>query len=252
MVKLPRKALIGFILWNAVIAGLWIWCREGSVVNLRFTVEGNHHCLYRDDVLVDCHSVPESKMLTHGMPGLGLSRVSRAPLPVAPQEFSDLTVKDLYSDELLLDNTIINGFDDWTMLRGTFDLTPQGRIRSKHLAMGAIGSMDWEDYAIEVTLFNPTEAFILHRVQDRKNYGRIKMRFWRELVVGFSYYKDGKQTFHRLKSLSESVEDNIRSMLLRSIKVYAVAVGVITAFLLLFVLLSMILRPFLGAEQETN
>ena len=147
----------------------------------------------------------------------------------------------------------INGaINEWFMLRGLFKVNSRGRIQSKSLAMGAIGDINWENYIIDVNLYNPTEAFILFRVQDKKNYGRIKMRFWRELVVGFSYYKDGKQSFNKMKSLTESVEDGLRSLILRFVKVYAVAACILIAFLTFFTIVAIFLRPFLGTSEGRN
>jgi len=246
MSRIQRKALIGFLIWNVLVFFLWIWCREGSVVRLEFTVTGNDHTMYCDDEKVAFFRVPENKRLTKGKAGVGLSQHSRPPLPTAPQEIGDFKVLDPETGDVLLENAYVNDFKDWFMLRGTFDLTPANRLRASTLVMGATGSEDWEDVTIQTTIYNPTEAFILFRVQDKKNYGRIKLRFWRELIAGFSYYQDGKQSYNHLKSLTESVEDNIRSFLLRFIKVYAVSVSILIAFLALFTVVSLILRPFAG------
>ncbi len=108
--------------------------------------------------------------------------------------------------------------------------------------MGAVGDQRWRNYVIDVDCANPTELYLIFRMIDKENYGRVQLRFWRELVAGFSYTQNGDQTFHRIKSIAEPVPQAIKSVCLRFIKVYAVAVVILLSFLLLFFLISLTLH----------
>ncbi|HPQ40389.1 MAG TPA: hypothetical protein PLV45_08445 [bacterium] len=247
-----RRTITAFAVWNIAVAVLWIWSYDGSMVHLRLEIEDHVHKLFCDGSLVDTFSVPAGRRPVTGRPGLGFSDASRAPLAVRPQEFDNFLVRDLSGKTTLLERR----FDDlqgWFMIRGDFELSPRHRLTAERLAMGAAGDAAWSDYIIDVDCYNGTECFLLYRVADKNSYGRAKLRFWRELVVESSYYVDGQQTFHRIKSLAEPVSDGLKSLTLRFVKVYAVAVLILIAYLFLFIAVSGVLRPFLGtAEHSTD
>ncbi|MBN1878858.1 hypothetical protein JW823_02010 [bacterium] len=253
MQKSLKKTVIGFLLWNLFVFGLWIWSREGSVVHLRMIVDDNHHSLFCNGQLVDSFDVVQDQCLWSGRPGLGLSKDSRPPLVVKAQELYHFTVTDTHSGELLWGGTGPMSESDWTMMKGRFDFTGNNRIRTSFLSLGVVGDVRWQNYAIDVTCANPTELYIIYRMTDNDNYGRAQLRFWRELVVGFNYYRNGDQTFHRIKSLAEPLEQGIRSLMLRFVKVYVMAMLILCGFLMVFLLFSVLtqmIRKFLLRRTE--
>lgn len=250
MSRRMRRSVIAFILWNLAVAALWFWSRDGAVVHLRLELDDQRHTLFCDGQLVDSFTVPDGKGSPKGRPGLGFSNASRAPLAVRPQEFDNFIVRDLSGEKILINRTFDDMDDGWFMLRGQFEMPPRGRLRADGLALGAAGDPDWSNYIIDVTCYNGTECFLLYRVASKNTYGRAKLRFWRELVVGFSYYINGQQKYHRIKSLAEPLSDGIKSLVLRFVKVYAVGMLILVAFLILFVAVSCCLRPFMGTREN--
>jgi len=213
-------------------------------------IQNGTHTLHINGQLIDSFSVSENKANLSGMAGLGMSKDSRPPLVVKPQEFYNFRVTDIESGNLLWGDNQELQYWNWTMIRGDFEITPRNRLRSSFHVAGAIGDPDWTNYVIDVDCANPTEALILFNVIDKNNYGRAQLRFWRELVVTFSYFTDGKQTFHRLKSLSEPFSQGLKSLVLRFVKVYAVSLLILLTFLLLFLTLSFICKAFSSGRKQ--
>jgi hypothetical protein len=233
-----KRSIAVFLAWNALIGFLWIWAREGSVVHMRLIINDNTHTLYCNNRLVHTFDVPEEKGLTAGMPGLGLSKDSRPPLVVKPQEFYNFTVTDLDTGAILVDGASDMREWDWRMIRGSFTITSRNRLRSKTHTIGVTGDPSWSNYTLDVDYANPNEGSIFFRVIDNRNYGRVQLRFWRELVMGISYFQNGKQTYHQIKNLAEPFGQGMKSLVLRFVKVYGAAVLILMCFLLIFILVS--------------
>ncbi|MBN1295235.1 hypothetical protein JXA80_00550 [bacterium] len=250
MTGLQKNTIITFIVWNLAILVLFLWSRNGSMVHLRLELQGDIHSLYCDNHLVDTFRVPSSKFTINGRPGLGISDASRPPLPVLPQEFDNFVIHDSDGTTVLWEERFDDNTSPWHMLQGQFLVTPRGRLTADRLAMGSIGEIEWSNIMIDVDCYNPTELFILFRVIDKKNFGRLTLRFWRELVFGCSYVQNGQQSYNRIKSLAEPVSDGVRSLVLRFTKIYAVALLVFSGALGLFVLVSIILHSFSRDERN--
>jgi hypothetical protein len=237
-----KKTLKAFLLFNGIILILWVWARDGSVVHLSMVVENETHSLYCNGQLIDTFVVPEHRGLPSGMPGLGLSKDTRPPLVVKPQEFFNFFVTDIETGDILWGDDHRKTDWDWHMMRGSFIVTDRNRLRSNRHAHGAVGDSDWSNYRIDVSYGNPTEGIIFFRVNDSKNYGEARLRYWRELVVSYAYYIDGERTFHRLKRIAEPFDQGIQSLVLRFVKVYAVGVLILTGFLAIFLIISFIVH----------
>lgn len=233
-----KKTLLTFFFINGLILILFIWARNGSVVHLRMVVENDRHSLYSNGQLIDSFIVPEHRGLLSGMPGLGLSKDTRPPLVVKPQEFYNFLVTDIETGDVLWSQDSHKADWDWYMMRGSFIVTSNNRLRSTSHAHGAVGNRNWSNYVIDVTYGNPTEAIIFFRVNDRNNYGKVRLRYWRELVVGFAYYIDGDRTYHRVRRIAEPFDQGMKSLVLRFVKVYIVGLLILLSFLAVFILIS--------------
>ncbi len=84
-------------------------------------VDGDHHSLFCNGKLIDSFDVPRGQGLLSGRPGLGLSKDSRPPLVVKPQELFNFSVTDTDSGAVLLDGAENPGKWDWVMMRGEFE-----------------------------------------------------------------------------------------------------------------------------------
>lgn len=248
--KHREKTIVGFLLWNLCVFGFWIWCREGSEVHIRLIVDENHHSLFCNGQLVDWFEPGLGQTLPSGRVGLGLSKDSRPPLIVGQQEFYNFRVTDTETGEVLWSGEGNPAEWDWTMIKGEFQGAPGNRLISDRFSAGVVGDPEWRNYVIDVDCANPTEVYILFRTIDAENYGRAQLRFWRELVVGFTYIQHGEQSFNRIKNIAEPFWQGIRSLTLRFIKVYSVSVLILGSFLLIFIVTSCILRILRSLRKE--
>lgn len=247
-----KRSIAAFLVWNALIGILWIWARDGSVIHMRMVINDQTHTLYCDNRLMHTFEVPEGQGLTTGMPGLGLSKDSRPPLTVKPQEFFNFTVTDQETGAVLIDGRSDMREWDWMMIRGSFIITPRNRLQSKMHSIGVTGDPSWKNYTIDVDYANPNEGSIYFRVTDSRNYGRVQLRFWRELVMGLSYFQDGKQTFHQIKNIAEPFRQGVKSLVLRFVKVYGMAVLILTGFILVFLLASFAAQACITLKAKRN